>query len=340
MREVFIEEQKRLQVDLLRCTRSDSTYSMCSICQNICPALAIRYRKNEVIIGKECSECSLCAGACPSEAISFDLFDSRAFISSYDNNSPEEIFCSSTLPCLGVFSESDILALLINKGSDIVLNTYKCKECEYNDKNSVVETIKKRVAKANELAIAFGVHGHISISEKKPNEKRALFDKGLSFIRKSANLEAYDSKEYLSRLEVLQDALKKLDIPSHRAEVGFTLEVEVDENCTFCQDCSTFCPTKAIINIEDEGKRVLEFFQGQCIACDVCSTICKQNSITLNPTINIKNFVDNKPTRVAKADIKTCKECKCGFYSNTEDRLCTICKERLAFEKMMGFTQA
>lgn len=340
MREVFIEKQKRVKVDLLRCTRSDSTYASCSICESICPVSAIRYRKNEVIIDESCTECSLCAGACPSEAISFDLFDSREFISSYKEDSPEEIFCSSKLPCLGVFANSDLLSLLLNKNSSITLNTYKCKECEYNDKDSVVEEIKKRADEANRLAKAIGINYNIEIGENKPNEKRALFDKGLSFIRKSASLEAYDSREYLSRLEILQDALKKQNLESQKIEVGFSAEVMVDSNCTFCQECSTFCPTKAIQNIEDGGKRVLEFYQGQCIACDVCSTICKTNSITLSHTIDIKSFTENRSSRVAEANIKLCKECKCGFYSNHEENICSICKERLAFEDMMGFAKA
>ena len=61
--------------------------------------------------------------------------------------------------------------------------------------------------------------------------------------------------------------------------------IKLQENCTGCGSCKSFCPTGAISIYEDSfGEIVRNIDQGKCINCGLCYKLCPLNEVVLEKT--------------------------------------------------------
>jgi ferredoxin len=97
-----------------------------------------------------------------------------------------------------------------------------------------------------------------------------------------------------SRLLLLA-ALKRLGAPVAAAlageEDGPFARFALGERCTGCQMCAFFCPTGALVKVEDEGRVGLAFRSALCTNCGLCRDICYRDAVVLDHQVDLNDVL-------------------------------------------------
>jgi ferredoxin len=200
-----------------------------------------------------------------------------------------------------------------------------------------VESIKSvlRADLGFQLAFVEGVEGRNrirSIYENIPSAEELEPQKdGFAFGRESW-------RNYTS-------ALRSIALPeAPTSGLGLT-NVVVSDGCTLCGTCEKYCPHSALK--ASSGK--LEFDSSRCTGCGYCASLCPENSIRLEPLQKIENL----ECRIAYEDeILNCARCgrpidsvkflrRVALLVGSDDTMmkyCNLCKQQIAFQKLMQST--
>ena len=94
------------------------------------------------------------------------------------------------------------------------------------------------------------------------------------------------------------------------------------KKCIGCGACVNVCPSNALTLIDDEDKRILNYFIGRCIYCGRCADVCPVDAITISKEFELAtDKIEDLNSRVVHQK-STC--CSCG-------------EERVATEKMISY---
>ena len=66
------------------------------------------------------------------------------------------------------------------------------------------------------------------------------------------------------------------------------------EKCTSCRMCAVFCPTGAIIKVDEDETFGIFHRPAACVQCRLCESLCRQQAITIESLMSIDEFMGKK----------------------------------------------
>ncbi len=106
-------------------------------------------------------------------------------------------------------------------------------------------------------------------------------------------------------------------------------DVAIDETCTGCGLCATFCPTGAI-EFRSDGKYFTLFFAIQdCVACGLCALGCPSHSVTVSQQFPVQRLTASIPVPSRSGALAPCIQC--GTLTTVregETPQCWVCTEQ------------
>ncbi len=342
----------RLNFNFSDCVHVYYRDSSCSLCIDVCPVEgAITQDDYRILIGSEkCISCGACIGVCPSEAFSLSGFDVETLIETLKKE--PILSCKKNLPCLSVLSVEDIVAAVLNRGSDIVFDTRHCRDCFIS---TLLDEINKKVNEANYILERIGVENRAITedicfdAEKEKKNNRRFFLKnfgkaaaGLTFWALMPRAFSFDEEKNekmkniveekieLKRRKRFVNALNSLNVDFSQIElsvdrISFTSDKWIDSNrCTNCSVCYNICPTGALKAVEERLK--ILFQPKLCIKCRVCHEVCPEDCLHLKETLNMETFL--KETEILAQHVMIpCEECLVPFSYKGDSTLCPRCRQ-------------
>lgn len=71
--------------------------------------------------------------------------------------------------------------------------------------------------------------------------------------------------------------------------------VHIDGNvCTSCRMCATFCPTGALMKVDEEGAFGVAHRSAACVHCNLCESICPVGAISVSSRVPAEQFMGKK----------------------------------------------
>lgn len=328
-----------------RCARTRSVASSCQACVEACPTHAVSLggpRRSVEVALDDCVRCGLCQAACPTEAFR-GAIDVAALVAAR----PTEVACGQGgVPCVGAFSEDELLSLALATGRLVV----RARSCLAGPSGH--ERARRAVERARALAGALGLEASFSWQDesrpvKAPTRPVAARRQLLGLLVPRAAPKKLSSPSRLDvagiravgltpRRERLLGALspsqRSTDESSSPAEAvacvaGHRLDAAA---CTGCMLCVSACPTGALST--PRLHRELRFEARRCVACALCHDVCETKAITPASEVRVADFVAPSPRVLVALDIVQCGECGAPFRrgggSEGEDGRCPSCRAR------------
>jgi ferredoxin len=342
----FAANSSKIQLDVMRCLRTDYYHNECSLCIRICPTGAIALGSNRRIALNEqsCIGCYGCMGVCPTSSFGSDVFDPDIFILRFSAGDEERLSCKSNTPCLSVFGVEQFISLGL-RNKNIVCDLSSCKGCEFNQNGVIEASIRGYIEEANLFLGALGreVGSPIKIDQNGSFnlERRQLFGRlarEVSALQDDIDIGAvFKTDETIPvRRLFFQNSLKKVinqaAATTINHEFGFTAHKQIDfQSCTNCGDCVQFCPTKALTYTSDQS-RIL-FQNMRCIGCGICDDICKPKSFFDIPQIDMVTMAFDRAEVLIEHRFVVCSECKTSFPQKSDEKICNRCKDFVSYSQ-------
>lgn len=102
------------------------------------------------------------------------------------------------------------------------------------------------------------------------------------------------------RQERLLDALFELGDPSvDRVQTPLVGRVEIDPvRCTSCQRCTVFCPTGALMRLDDpDGTPTIGHRAADCVACGLCADVCRTKALRVEREVSTRDLIEGRIER-------------------------------------------
>lgn len=99
-------------------------------------------------------------------------------------------------------------------------------------------------------------------------------------------------------------------------------ELNVNDKCTFCYECVSYCPNKALTIENSVDSQNLVVDMNLCTFCNRCIEKCKENAISK------KTYIDREKKIIFKKEKSRCKNCKTLTVELNQDGLCSTCEIR------------
>ena len=224
--------------------------------------------------------------------------------------------------CLGRVEEALLTSLVVEGAAHISLVKAKCAECDCAVGLTTAEAV---CATANTLLEAWSKEARADIVEKLPAIARLKDDKGYDYnkreffsgLRDDAKTAAVVTTDFAVKgalgveeevepkfVKVQADGALPRFIPVRReillqnlAALGEPQDIMIDTRlwghvvidmdlCNSCQMCATFCPTGAIVKVDEaEGSFGIDHSPSLCVKCRCCTDICYKNALSLSDEV-------------------------------------------------------
>lgn len=66
------------------------------------------------------------------------------------------------------------------------------------------------------------------------------------------------------------------------------------QKCTSCRMCAVFCPTGAIVKVDEDETFGIFHRPSACVQCRLCESLCRSNAISIENTMSIEEFMGKK----------------------------------------------
>lgn len=110
--------------------------------------------------------------------------------------------------------------------------------------------------------------------------------------------------------------------------------VAINENCTGCEWCALFCPSRALLKRdeeEEESTARIDFTISYCTGCDTCRDVCMEEAIDYRKDYSPAVFREETAESLAEFTIFACSECEEPFISmDPSAEYCYICAKKQA----------
>lgn len=341
------------------CILTNNKSAACTKCEAICPADVIAIEEHALTYTPAaCIRCGACQGACPTESFKIEGFAHENFVSEFVADESDIISCKKNLPCLAALNSEYLIALALEKGRDLILDTGHCEGCEITD--SVMGHINASVETANRFLEAF---------ESIPRIKT----EALAYDAEAKKTETLSRRQLFSRLNV-KDAVKaklrfdkevdvamrerigigdgdynrnrvrEKQLPFRRSlfisatrDLGGDPEAVLDaagfpfitdkvidkSRCTNCALCYHVCPTGALVGDRIKGKIAFDFLH--CVACNSCHDICPEFCLEKETTFTKGMFTQPERKKLATFFMRQCGDCGMPYVNDGHD-VCPRCR--------------
>ncbi|WP_416148888.1 hypothetical protein ACM26V_21885 [Salipaludibacillus sp. HK11] len=242
------------------------------------------------------------------------------------------------LPCLSALTpEYFMMSELYDKKSEVFCDSIICATCDFKWNPDIglewLEDWNNQSVVKNEVPIINRIeekHG-----KKRTYNRRELFKMSSNEAKgQIADLfldsfqEVTSLKEKIGQTEkrkYLMAYLQKnrdhihLDRNTFLSDKLHVAKLQVSDECSLCQKCSSICPTGALKVVEAKDTALLQFYTDLCINCDVCEQVCA--CIDKRPVNRLADILENHVLKVVDQD-----ECpRCRDKKNTGEKLCEDC---------------
>lgn len=332
--------KKKIHNNYEDCLRRRSERHKCEKCFSNCPEEAIEIERGYVKIDPIlCSGCNLCVKSCYSRALTpvkkpylkaiNYLIDSKTTnwgcIKSKD--------CDVNFGCLNTIDPRFLFALGF---SDLEHNVYldfsKCEECSYKDTGFNTKEIIEYITIHGKLENLLLINGFNKKEEDEVLTRRdffkSVFDSTKNYsketIRETTKSFGFDVDSDEEIDEIIK-VLIKHGIKNNRSTEFIKehiYELNVDDKCTFCYECVSYCPNKALTIENSVDSQNLVVDMNLCTFCNRCIEKCKENAISK------KSYIDREKKIIFKKEKTRCKNCKTLTVELNQDGLCSACEIR------------
>jgi ferredoxin len=323
----------------------------CGICTNACPSGALTMEKFN---DKELLERLK------------NIIQEEEFItltcSSEENNKGVKLrknSCLIRIPCVGILKEPHILDLFLSGGREVWLRS-SCKDC-----TSVKgrEVMYQTVQYVRTLLNALSIEGEVIISEDfpvvkkgkrvKPREilpaphysRRDFFTMFSNRVNVFSELKSGEDEadsytppdaELPEKREILLEMLDEHEeiVPGEIKKGTFPgYQLKINNHCTLCDKCALFCPTGALIRIEDHQEARIDFHSSYCVGCYQCEELCPEGALYSSEGIQLSTFLRDGQTVLFKREKKRCPQCEKPFLPKGGMEMCISCYKKVESER-------
>lgn len=324
---------------------------VCTDCIDVCPqnALSLENKIPKVNYNK-CTNCGLCISTC--EVLAFDnkRKSYSNIIKQIDEFTDSNITCDEAtnyrkgikIPCY-LNIDFALLCRISNYRDNITLYIGSCSRCSVSDRESVIKHLSDLQKQLDKYSISLS----INVQEKKLRDKKDVVVDGLTRrdllkkinIKELRNFKYEDrgskkrtkpskvatKKRILLKRKIINSTLKKSEVKANfELSANNFLTINEVEDCNGCGICVKLCPTSAMKWQDNNNKSQLIFNSTDCIACKRCLA-CPENVITFSP-VSLENYFDKVDKVLTTVNLVNCEKCGEIFRTNSEEKLCTICK--------------
>lgn len=104
-------------------------------------------------------------------------------------------------------------------------------------------------------------------------------------------------------------------------------------DCNHCSLCSLFCPTGALLMVEQETKVSLTLESWRCTGCSLCVSVCPLKSLKLFRLKDMAHIFKRSVLTIYEKTRKTCSGCREQPVANWSSRYCVKCDEERVSEE-------
>ncbi len=118
------------------------------------------------------------------------------------------------------------------------------------------------------------------------------------------------------------------EIFAEEEKAPFFSEMEIDDSCTGCEVCASFCPTGALRGKSAQEKFHLEWTPSHCSGCDLCEEICPEHAIHFSPGLPVQKIYEETSSIVKSLYEYHCPECRREYRSRASQVPCPYCQKQ------------
>ncbi|MEJ2438014.1 MAG: 4Fe-4S dicluster domain-containing protein [Sulfurovaceae bacterium] len=319
----------RLELDVAKCVRAKSKFSLCACCAEASPEHISIVENIPTFKNQTGIEAAAAVGACPCEALGLSgIVLSRFFFDFLDAKS-DTLVPSKELPCLSLLSVEHLLSLALALEQNLKINI------ESYDKDSVqLQQILKRVDEVNQILSAVSakkieVIQEGALKQKKRFEESLEADELSQHLLESDDIAKLKEQHIPEKRKILFSVLKYSDLFKNSVaikseKISFISDKVVNDSCTNCQMCYRLCPSGALSS--DGRFSLINFDAMLCLKCRLCHDVCEVDAITMSPHFDLGEFGKHHQETLIHFDIKRCDECGNSFTYRGGEMLCPRCK--------------
>ncbi|KIM11142.1 MAG: hypothetical protein KU37_05690 [Sulfuricurvum sp. PC08-66] len=331
----FIQQSGLLRHSGSLCVRNDYAHNDCTECIDICPHDALGIVKERFAIKTDaCTACGACLGGCPTQALTLENFDPNSFVLQCSKSEPVTLSCKSNTVCLAAFDKQHLATMALQSTAQIQCELSHCQTCSINTDFQISNIIKMRIEECNDFMTLLGIEKHIVSIETQPKQERfGVFKKAIQNIATLSHTQATEIYQKGAQKGLLKSMLLRNALRDQMRTISSTLiddkahfftQIGINfDTCTNCQECTLFCPTKALVPTDD--KQGILFDGSQCVGCGICDQVCKANAVSIESHYDIVDFIYERKNVLVHYEMALCQECKCAYPYKGGAQICDRC---------------
>jgi Fe-S-cluster-containing hydrogenase component 2 len=308
---------RQLRIDASKCVG-------CGTCATVCPTGALVSRNpNDVELTNACHKARV--------GDRLVLICELAYQALAGHIEPDR--CARVV-CAGRIDESLLCELASRGVENVHILCGLCERCEHANGLEtaalVIDTTHTLLSAWNvsmTLSASFDVPAYITGDKENLSDVQGLLADFFSTRRANKRVNEASGREpgeasaktresFAERMRVKKDGTLPHFIPDRRDQLLCSLSamgepnagplstrlwgmvVIDDSRCSSCQMCATFCPTGALAKFEDEdGTFGVNHYPGDCVKCQSCKDICRENAITILDEVSPDLLLDGTVRR-------------------------------------------
>ena len=332
----FIKKGNLLSFAGTKCLRNDYAHHDCTFCIDICPEGALLIERGKYTIKSDlCTSCAVCLGSCPTEALTLESFDPNSFVLALSSKEEKTVSCKKDAACLGSFDLHHYMTMALKNEYSVTCDLSHCSTCTMSKAQEIHDEIVGRIELANGYLAELGLKQALLINHEASQTRASrfsMFKKAHSTVTEvgqsgATELFAAQKSPIPLKMVMLKNALREhmrdIKTSTVRPNMIFTYQDIDFDQCTNCQECTMFCPTKALYHTDD--KQSILFKGGDCIGCGICHEVCKPNAITNRSEFDLVNVIYDRVEELVHYEMAQCQECKCAYPYKGGEQICDRC---------------
>lgn len=284
------------RIESWRCVRGRFGGATCVACKEVCIKNAVTINTIPFIDESLCEGCGICVKSCPTGAVylvspvfehSFFVKEKIVFLCPKKGGSVDG---RVTIPCICSITPDYFFNAFYEGVSEIYLLASECKKCEYG---GFLNALEKDVRSANSIFRLLGLGERVfiidNLSEMKKGkgiERNNVVDYSRRNFLLRLGVESKRLIAEITRYEKNERGLKNYEIPETRKRLIKSLrkissnatphnitinnnfyKVDINEGCNLCGNCTSFCPTAALVMRGDTFEKKIFFTPSDCVGC-------------------------------------------------------------------------